>query len=259
MPTRVADGRATSEGLSTGSLSFRVACFRYNQGMTRKPTTIFFDVGNTLLFPNRDVILAPLREQAAEPSMELWHEIERRSKKQFDAEMLGGHADHSFWELFYGNLLDAMGIRDEALRTKLVAATRMSVNWGNIRPGTRANLDRIGKKYRIGVISNSDGKIPGLLATNGISECFHTIIDSGNVGCETPDPAIFEVALREMGASAHESLYVGDMYSVDYLGATKAGMEAVLFDISGAYRDTDLPRVESLQELDRHLESHTLI
>jgi FMN phosphatase YigB (HAD superfamily) len=43
---------------------------------------------------------------------------------------------------------------------------------------------------------------------------------------------------------------VGDVYSVDYAGAQKVGMQAVLFDVAGAYRDQDLPRVESLAELE---------
>ena len=56
-----------------------------------------------------------------------------------------------------------------------------------------------------------------------------------------------------MKARADESLYVGDMYSVDYLGARNAGMEAVLFDVAGAYRDRELPRVESLEGLETWL------
>ena len=62
-------------------------------------------------------------------------------------------------------------------------------------------------------------------------------------------PSIFETALKSMKAPANESLYVGDVYSVDYLGATRAGMQAVLFDVAGAYRDKGLPRVESMEEL----------
>jgi hypothetical protein len=41
------------------------------------------------------------------------------------------------------------------------------------------------------------------------------------------------------------------MYSVDYLGATGAGMQAILFDVPGAYRESGVPRVESLEELER--------
>jgi FMN phosphatase YigB (HAD superfamily) len=81
--------------------------------MSRKPKVIFFDVGNTLLFPNRDVILKPLREHAEEPTLQLWHSIERRTKKEFDAAMEGGHADHGFWYLFYTNLLQEIDISDD--------------------------------------------------------------------------------------------------------------------------------------------------
>ena len=223
--------------------------------MSRKPKVVLFDVGNTLLFPNRDVILAPLREHAAEPSLQLWHLIERRTKKQFDTEMAGGHADHGFWYLFYTNLLKEMDIDDSLLRDQLVTATRISANWGCIRRGTRETLERIGNKYRIGVISNADGKISPLLECNGICDCFLTIVDSGIVRYEKPHPAIFEAALRAIDASAEETLYVGDVHCVDYVGATRAGMQAILFDVCGAYLDSGLPRVESLESLERLLDS----
>ena len=83
----------------------------------------------------------------------------------------------------------------------------------------------------------------------GIADGFLSITDSGLIGHEKPHPAIFEAALKSLGARAEESLYVGDVYSVDYQGATGAGMQAVLFDLPGAYRDKGLPRVESLEEL----------
>ncbi len=215
--------------------------------------TVFFDVGNTLLFPNRELILAPLREQGEDPSLELWHAIERRTKKEFDTEMKEGRADHSFWYLFYGHLLDDLKIDDAELHEKLVAATRISANWGNIVPGTRDILDRIGARYRIGVISNADGKIEDLLSVNGIADCFRTITDSGLVGYEKPHPAIFEAALQQMKATPERCLYVGDLYSVDYAGATQAGMQGTMLDVAGAYRENGVPRVQSLAELERVL------
>jgi putative hydrolase of the HAD superfamily len=87
----------------------------------------------------------------------------------------------------------------------------------------------------------------------GIVDCFASITDSGKVGHEKPHPAIFEAALREMKADPAQSLYVGDVYSVDYVGATNAGMQAVLFDVAGAYRDQEFPRVESLAGLEQWL------
>ncbi len=215
---------------------------------------IFFDVGNTLLFPDRARILAPLQQRNLAPTLEQWHAIERQTKKQFD-EMLqhDGKADHSFWYLFYSHLLPELGVDDEALRDALVNATRVSANWCDIRRGTSETLQRLGQRYPLAVISNADGKIADVLGHCGIADCFLSITDSGLVGHEKPHPAIFEAALGAMNAAPAQSLYVGDVYSVDYLGATGAGMQAVLFDVAGAYRESGLPRVESLEELEEKL------
>jgi putative hydrolase of the HAD superfamily len=210
---------------------------------------IFFDVGNTLLFPNRARILAPL-PQDRHPNLEHWRALERRTKQEFDRGMMGGKVDHGFWWTFHTYLLDELSLPADGVRDLLVQNTQQSANWDQILPGTRAVLERIGQQYATAVISNADGRIDAVLRRCGIAECFHSITDSGIVGQEKPHPAIFEAALREMKAEPAESLYVGDVYSVDYVGARNAGMEAVLLDVAGAYRERGLPRVESLDELE---------
>lgn len=213
---------------------------------------IFFDVGNTLLFPNRARMLAPLPE-ARHPSLQTWQALERRTKHEFDREFMGGKVDHGFWWTFHTYLLQELHAVDDGVRNTLVENTQNSANWDQILPGTRDVLERLRKQYRIAVISNADGRIDAVLRRCGIEDCFESITDSGNVGHEKPHPAIFEGALGEMKAEAAESLYVGDVYSVDYVGARKAGMQAVLFDVAGAYREREFPRVESLIGLERWL------
>lgn len=211
---------------------------------------IFFDVGNTLLFANRDRIHAPLVNRGLPPEPDHLSDLERRIKNEFDSLMTrNGSHDHSFWTMFYTQLMKELRIDDAALRDQLVTSIRNSANWDQIRPGTREHLQQIGARYRIAVISNADGKIEEVLRRCNIADCFRTITDSGIVGHEKPHPEIFRQALKSMNAAPEESLYVGDVYSVDYLGATGAGMQGVLMDFPGAYRDKDLPRVESLGEL----------
>lgn len=210
---------------------------------------IFFDVGNTLLFPNRARMLAPLPE-AKRPTLAAWQALERRTKKEFDQGLLSGRVDHGFWWTFHTYLLSDQNALDGSVRDQLVENTQNSANWDQILPGTRDALERIRKQYAIAVISNADGRIDDVLRRCGIVDCFASITDSGNVGHEKPHPAIFAAALREMQADPAESLYVGDVYSVDYVGARNAGMHAVLFDVAGAYRDSEFPRVESLTELE---------
>jgi putative hydrolase of the HAD superfamily len=213
---------------------------------------IFFDVGNTLLFPNRDRILAPLAKERR-PTLAEWHVIERRTKNEFDQGMMGGNVDHSFWWTFCTHLLQDLDALDDGMRNALVENTQMSANWDQILPGTCDTLQRIERDYAIAVISNADGKIADVLRRCGIGDCFRCITDSGIVGSEKPHPEIFQAALREMQAQPAESLYVGDVYSIDFVGARNVGMDAVLFDVSGAYRDRDWPRVESLEGLESWL------
>jgi putative hydrolase of the HAD superfamily len=212
---------------------------------------IFFDVGNTLLFPNRAKMLAPISSDR-HPMLEQWQALERRTKTEFDQGMRSGSIDHGFWWIFHTHLLQDLG-ENASLRDALVENTRNSEHWDQILPGTRDSLDRIAQNFRIAVISNADGGIERVLARCGIADCFESITDSGIVGVEKPRPEIFEAALKIMQALPKESLYVGDVYSVDYVGASNVGMPAVLFDVAGAYRDRDLPRVESLPQLETWL------
>ena len=223
--------------------------------MRPKPEVILFDVGNTLLFPNWQRILTPLSEIGVTPGPEQLQAIERRTKTEFDELVTHGTVDHGFWQLFYSHLLDDLKIPQNGIARTLNESTRQSANWNRIRPGTRETLEEIGSQYRIGVISNADGKISEVLQACGISDCFLSITDSGIIGHEKPHPAIFAAALRTMKVEPQRAVYVGDVYCIDYLGATQAGMQAVLFDVAGAYRDKGLPRVESLQELQKLLET----
>ncbi|MGA9508360.1 MAG: HAD family hydrolase [Candidatus Sulfotelmatobacter sp.] len=218
---------------------------------------VFFDIGNTLLFPNRAQMLAPIATDHR-PTLAQWQALERRTKAEFDRDMQQGRVDHGFWWIFYSHLLEDLNeSRDDEthnqLIRELVRNTQNSANWDRILPGTRAALDRIRERFRIAVISNADGKIENILSRCGIADCFETITDSSVVGFEKPRSEIFYAALKTLNARADESLYVGDVYSVDYVGATNAGMQAVLFDVAGAYRDRKEPRIESLAQLENWL------
>ncbi len=218
--------------------------------MTSPLRTIFFDVGNTLLFANHDVILKPLRDRGVEPGTELLDAVLRRNKNAFDKQLRPGRKpDHSFWWMYYELLLKELDLKDAGMHEWLVRGARNSQNWDQLREGTRERLQELGQRYRMAVISNADGTVKELLERCGIADCFESITDSGLVGCEKPDAAIFQMALDGMSARADESLYVGDMYSVDYAGAKGVGMQAVLLDVAGAYREKDVPRVESLEKL----------
>ncbi len=123
----------------------------------------------------------------------------------------------------------------------LSAAHECPQTGASCAPEPREALLRLGENYRLGVISNADGKIAEVLDRCEIADLFETITDSGIVGKEKPHPAIFEAAVNSLGVLPDESLYIGDLYSVDYLGATRFGIQSVLFDVAGTYKNHCCP------------------
>lgn len=219
--------------------------------------TVFFDAGGTLVFPDLSLTIAPLNVRGIPVTQEQLFAAERVAKRSLDDARLHGltHVDATYWTMFYDELLRNLAVADDShsLRDALVRATRTGTNWKVVRPGTREFLARLHGRYRMGVISNSDGSIGKLIAEMGLADCFDSITDSHLCGCEKPDPRIFQAALATLSSTAETSLYVGDIYSVDYVGATNAGLSALLMDPAGTYAGTDYARVSSLAEVEGFL------
>lgn len=123
--------------------------------------------------------------------------------------------------------------------------------WRVVEPDTPTVLEALRLRgIKLGVVSNSDGRIETDLVRRGLGGHFETVVDSHVVGIEKPDPAIFRIALERVGATAGEALFVGDVFAIDILGARRAGMEAVLLDPLACYPgNPDCRRVLRLGEL----------
>src|SRR3954465_3272792 len=211
---------------------------------------VFFDVGNTLLFPDHEKTLAPLWSRGIRPSEAQLNAAERVARQEMDLVVAKtSKIDQQYWETYYSHLLRTLNISDVSLRLELVNLVRTSSNWSRMRPGTTEILESLKQKYRLAVISNSDGHMGERLATVGLGKFFEHVIDSGNVGHEKPAPQIFQAALAAMSVAADRAVYIGDIYSIDFLGAQNVGMHSVLMDVAGAYVSKSVPRIESLDRL----------
>jgi putative hydrolase of the HAD superfamily len=122
--------------------------------------------------------------------------------------------------------------------------------WCRTAVGAAEVLDRLrAAGLRLGVVSNSDGRVEEALVAAGLRDRFEVVLDSALVGVEKPDPAIFRAALDALGVAPAEALYVGDLYEVDVVGARAAGMEAVLLAPGAGASAADCPRFGSLAAL----------
>ena len=211
---------------------------------------IFFDVGNTLLFPDQEKTLAPLWNRGIHPTDAQMFAAERVARQDMDLIVSQTRkVDLQYWETYYAHLLRTLNLTDISLRLELVNLARTSSNWSRMLPGTIDVLGSLKQKYRLAVISNSDGHMAERLGSIGLGKYFEQVIDSGNVGFEKPAPQIFQTALERMSVLANRALYLGDIYSIDYLGAQKVGMTAMLMDTAGVYAMRSEPRIESLDQL----------
>ena len=103
--------------------------------------------------------------------------------------------------------------------------------------------------YRLAVISNRDRPFQELLDAHGLSEFFPYSLAGGEVDIYKPEPGIFEHALKQMKVTAPETVYVGDNYYADILGARRAGLQPVLYDPDRIFPDADCVTIRSFDEL----------
>jgi HAD superfamily hydrolase (TIGR01549 family) len=227
---------------------------------------IFFDAGNTLLYPRLDERARDLSAQGFPARVEDFHAAERVAKQKLDTwlwpQIRKGEVprtiDHYYWAEYLRALMGLIGA-PEPEHARLIRL--LAEGFGNIRswsvvmpetPRYLASLNRQG--YFLGVISNSIGTMDDQLQHEGLRDYFQAVFDSAVVGVEKPNPEIFHLALRSAGAAAHEAVFVGDTYATDVGGAQLAGLHGVLIDRVGAYPHAECPRITSLPELDRVLE-----
>jgi HAD superfamily hydrolase (TIGR01509 family) len=205
--------------------------------MTSAPRALLFDAGNTLLRIDYGAIAAELRARGHAIDAAQVEEAEVRARVRLDPHLAPGASTESgsMHAHYLRYLLEHLGIVDGA-EVDAVVRWRNGFNrpvglWHLPEP-TAAEVLRDVKAAGLvaGVISNSNGTVRSVLAAAGLAEALDFVIDSGAVGVEKPDPRIFALGLAEAGVSAGEAVYIGDLYSVDVLGARRAGIEAILLD-----------------------------
>jgi putative hydrolase of the HAD superfamily len=106
------------------------------------------------------------------------------------------------------------------------------------------------KGIRLGVISNWDERLRGLLQQLRLHDCFETLAISCEVGACKPSPVLFEHAATSLGLPAAAILHVGDNPEMDVDGAKGAGFAAVRLDRG---RGGDDQCLRSLSELPARL------
>ena len=212
---------------------------------------VLFDAGNTLLFLDHPRMAAavgsalglPLTGPALAAGAAL-------AARAMEAPRLDDRARAS---AYLESLFLQAGVPPERLpevRDALASLHGERHLWSGTAGDTHDALARLRSAgLRLGVVSNSDGRVAEALAAAGLSTYFDVVVDSALAGVEKPDPAIFLPALEALAVTPGEAVYVGDLYEVDVVGARAAGLRAVLLVPPGAPKPAGCATVESLAEL----------
>jgi putative hydrolase of the HAD superfamily len=216
---------------------------------------VIFDAGNTLLRMNYGIIAAHLATRGRATSPEQVEDAELRARVRLDPHLAPGASTES--TVTHGRylryLLENLAITDDA-EIDAIARWRRGYNlpvglWNRADPEALAALHRVRAAGLVaGVISNSNGSVRSILEETGLAAQLDFIIDSSVVGVEKPDPRIFHLGLREAGVAAAEAVYVGDLYSVDVLGARAAGLDGILLDPGGFWAPRDCRLARGLED-----------
>jgi len=85
-------------------------------------------------------------------------------------------------------------------------------------------LDRLSRRYRLGVVSNFTGNLRPCLEELGLARFFAVLSDSTVVGWSKPDPRIFAHTLAALQISPQHAWMVGDNFDADIRGAAELGI-----------------------------------
>lgn len=227
--------------------------------MTSPLRAILFDAGNTLVFADRLRILDFYEAEGVTSTLERIEAAEGVARARLSARVEAGAAgtEPHLWRDYFHTLFRESGVPPHALDAvgaRLVEHHRRDHLWTLVEEGTPLALQALlDTGYRLGVISNADGRMEGALERAGLRPYLEFVVDSGVVGVEKPDPRIFQEGLRRMGIRAEEALYVGDLYPVDVVGARGAGLGALLLDPFDTH-NRPVPRLPSVTDLPGWLE-----
>ena len=221
---------------------------------------VLFDAGNTLVYAHPGRLAEIFRSEGSEVDEDRVADAELQARRSLNAAIKQGHAgtEPHVWHEYFTALFRNGGVspdRMEAVGRKVRDIHAVDHLWTGVAPGTEDALSALlAAGLRLAVISNADGRIESVLERCGLRPYFEFVVDSEVVGVEKPDRAIFMEGCRRLDLSPASCLYVGDLYPVDYVGATAAGMSAVLLDPLGLY-DHRVPTVASLSELPDYVAS----
>jgi HAD superfamily hydrolase (TIGR01662 family) len=224
-------------------------------------STVLFDFDGTLVFhePDSFAVISAFCADIGQPLGPETERLGRRIRHEYFVDpiihdQLAGLPPGEFWQHFNRYLLDALGIQgnlDDLVQAVAARFVGIELFYHCPEVGCRTLAELRTRGYRLGLITNRENvdRFYELLDAMDLRSYFDMILTAGEVGIRKPDPGVFDVALERMASLAEESLYVGDNYWADVVGAQRAGVTPVLLDPHHLFPEAGCLILEHIDDL----------
>jgi len=231
--------------------------------ITRTTEAIFFDLDGTLRHsrPNANELLieqaialgAPCSPEKALEAARWAHYYWAQSHEMY-ADYQEHTDDDAFWQNYIKRYLVAYGCSETSagsLAPVLQQYMEEHYNPENYVPGDVFETLNLLKHAGItlGLVSNRSKPIDGLMKELAFEPLFDFYFVAGQIDIWKPEPGIFTHALELAGSQAENTLYVGDNYYADILGAQNAGLIPLLYDPKGVFPQADCITIEKISDI----------
>jgi 2-haloalkanoic acid dehalogenase type II len=204
---------------------------------TLKVKAVLFDLGGTLVYQQPyEPFQRILQTNGVFKSIEEIRRAFEKGSKEFDVEKhkaLGAHEFYTQWNMA---VLKHLGITHSIRRL----AEEIHPQWFNfsnvyVYPEVKDSLQRLKQMgLKLGLVTRGyELDIEQILPRACLEEFFDVCVGSDTTGRKKSKPEGFKYALKQLGVKPEEAIFVGDNLELDYFGAQKVGMKAVLIQREG--------------------------
>jgi HAD superfamily hydrolase (TIGR01662 family) len=227
-------------------------------------SALIFDLDDTLRFSDPDNVETfhkYVRELGVDPHPQRlkaalrWRQAYFSQSPEYLTDQAAARDDfRRFWHLFTRRHLRLLGVAEEQLdpfADTLIDRMREQDEWRDHVPEhVRPTLEQLkAAGYRLALLSNRRDPLHDEIERLGLSDLFEFVLAAGETGWWKPDPRIFKDLLQRLELEPQVSVYIGDNYFADIVGARAVGLQAVLIDRYHLYPNVNCPTLESIAEL----------
>ncbi len=223
--------------------------------------TVLFDFDGTLVFhePDSFDVISAFCADIGQPLSAESERQGRRTRHEYFVDpvirdQLSDLSAGDFWHHFNRHLLEAICVEGDLDRLAEEVTSRfadLELTYHCPEAGCHTLTELRARGYGLGLITNRTNveRFHEALDQMELRTYFDLILASGEVGVRKPEPGIFFAALERLAARPESSVYIGDNYWADVVGARRAGVTPVLFDPHHLFTEADCLILESIDDL----------